>query len=332
MMSTDILDPAEIQKRISKYKVTVVNIPTGYWQELAREWADRAALTPDIQPRLFIVGGDELLPEFLDLWRRTPKSSIPLINAYGPTETTITATSFAIAAGPREHRGSRRIPIGRPLANRETYILDQRGNPVPVGVPGELHIGGASLARGYLNRADLTAETFVPNPYSGESGARLYRTGDRARYLADGNIEFLGRIDHQVKIRGYRVELGEIEAALRQHPAVREAIALAHSDSTGEKQLVVYLVAQPETSPSAAELRGFLKEKLPDYMIPAIFMPLEALPLLPNGKVDRGALPEPRQTMTVPGTGFVAPRNALELQLSNLWEEVLGVPTDRRDR
>ena len=325
MMSTDIVDTAEIQNRIAKYKVTVVNIPTGYWQELTREWADNTVLVPNIQPRLFIVGGDELVPEFLDLWRRTPMNSVPLINAYGPTETTITATACAVAARPPDRRAPRRIPIGRPLENRETYILNQRGNPVPVGVPGELYIGGTTVARGYLNRADLTAETFVPNPFSGESGARLYRTGDRARYLADGNIEFLGRIDHQVKIRGYRVELGEIEAAVRQHPAVRETIVLALGNDAGDKQLVVYLVAQPETSPTTAELRSFLKEKLPDYMIPAVFVPLQALPLLPNGKVDRGALPEPGQTRTEPGNGFVAPRNALELRLSTLWEEVLGI-------
>ena len=170
-------------------------------------------------------------------------------------------------------------------------------------LPGELYIGGACLARGYLNRADLTAETFVPNPFSGEPGARLYKTGDLARYLADGNIEFLGRIDHQVKIRGFRIELGEIEAMLRQHPAVREAIVLAQENASGEKQLVAYVVAQREPLPTAGELRGFLKQKLPDYMVPAVFVPLDALPLMPNGKVDRGALPEPERTRSERGRG-----------------------------
>ena len=160
-----------------------------------------------------------MLPDALDLWQKTPMNSVRLINAYGPTETTITATAFEITPRFDENAAIQRIPIGRPLANREIYILDRYGNPVPVGVPGELHIGGAGLARGYLNRPDLTAEKFIPNPFRNEPGARLYKTGDLARYRPDGNIEFLGRVDHQVKIRGFRIELGEIEAAFGQHPA-----------------------------------------------------------------------------------------------------------------
>ena len=267
-----------------------------------------------------------MLPEFLDLWQRTPMSSIRLINAYGPTETTITATAFDITPRLRELSTLQRIPIGRPLTNRETYILNKYGNPVPIGVPGELYIGGAGLARGYLNRADLTAENFIPNPFSGEPGARLYKTGDLARYLSDGNIEFLGRVDHQVKIRGFRIELGEIEAVLRQHPAVRETVVLARQDTSGEQATGgVCRRASGNLLPTAGELRGFLKEKLPDYMMPAVFVPLDALPLMPNGKVDRGALPEAGRTRSEPGRVFVAPRNALELQLASLWEEVLGV-------
>src|ERR1039457_4975111 len=216
MMSTNVWHTTEFHERVSEFRLTVLNIPTGYWQELAREWADLSELVPNIQPRVFIVGGDTMLPEFLDLWHRTPRSSIRLINAYGPTETTITATAFDITPRFREPSALQRILIGRPLANRETYILNKFGDPVPVGVPGELYIGGDCLARGYLKRPDLTAENFVPNPFSNESGTRLYKTGDRVRYLSDGNIEFLGRIDDQVKIRGFRIELGEIEAALRQ--------------------------------------------------------------------------------------------------------------------
>ena len=325
MMSTDVWHTTEFHKKISEFGLTVLNIPTGYWQELAREWADLLELVPNIQPRVFIVGGDTMLPEFLDLWNRTPLRSIRLINAYGPTETTITATAFDVTPWLRERSTLQRVPIGRPLANREIYILNKYGNVVPMGVPGELYIGGDCLARGYLNRADLTAENFIANPFSGEPGGRLYKTGDLARYLSDGNIEFLGRIDHQVKIRGFRVELEEIEAVLRQHPAVGGTVVLARENAPGEKQLVAYVVAQGESPPTASELRIFLKEKLPDYLMPAVFVPLDALPMMPNGKVDRGALPEPGRTRSEPGRAFVAPRNALELQLTSLWEEVLGV-------
>jgi amino acid adenylation domain-containing protein len=325
MMSTDVWHSTELCQKISEFKLTVLNVPTGYWQELARQGADLLELVPNIQPRVFIVGGDTMLPEFLDLWQRTPMSSIRLINAYGPTETTITATAFDVTPRLCEHSALQRIPIGRPLANREVYILDKYGNPAPVGIPGELYIGGACLARGYLNRPDSTAEAFIPNPFSAEAGARLYKTGDLARYLADGNIEFLGRVDHQVKIRGFRVELGEIEAVLRQHPAVRETIVLAREDASGEKQLVAYVIAHRASMLTASALRGFLKEKLPAYMIPAAFVRLDTLPLMPNGKIDRGALPAPQRTRSEPGRAFVAPRNALELQLSNLWEEVLGI-------
>jgi amino acid adenylation domain-containing protein len=325
MMSTDVWRTTDFHKQVLAFGLTVLNLPTGYWQELGREWADVAELLPNIQPRVFIVGGDTMLPEFLELWQRTPMSSIRLVNAYGPTEATITATAFDVTPQLRERSSLQRIPIGRPLPNRESYILNKYGNPVPAGVPGELYIGGACLARGYLNRADLTAETFIPNSFNAEAGARLYKTGDRVRYLPDGNIEFLGRVDHQVKIRGCRIEPGEIEAVLRQHPSVRQTIVMAPEDAAGEKQLVAYVVAQRESLPTPGELRGFLKKKLPDYMMPAVFVLLDTLPLMPNGKVDRGALREPERTRSGPERGFVAPRNALELQLSNLWEEVLGV-------
>ena len=249
MMSTDVWHTREFHKRISELGVTVLNLPTGYWQELARQWAEVLEPVPNIQPRVLIVGGDTMLPEFLDLWQRTPMSSIRLINAYGPTETTIAATAFDVTPRLREHSTLQRIPIGRPLANRQIYILNKYGNAVPVGVPGELYIGGACLARGYLKRADLTAENFIPNPFSGEPGARLYKTGDLARYLPDGNIEFLGRIDHQVKIRGFRIELGEIEAGLRQHPAVRETIVLAQ-EQRPRREAVGGLCGRPKGVPA----------------------------------------------------------------------------------
>lgn len=325
IMRTDVWDINDFHNIIAKEQLTVLNLPTSYWNELARKWADMPELTPAIQPRLFVIGGDTMLPEFLDLWYRSPMSSVRLLNAYGPTETTITATAFDATADPGNSAKRRRVPIGRPLPNREVYILSKYGNAVPVGIQGELYIGGAGLARGYLKRPDLTAERFVPNPFRAEAGALLYKTGDLARYLPDGNIEFLGRIDRQVKIRGFRIELGEIETILRKHPAVSEAIVSGRSDGSGEQHLVAYIVTDGKELASDVDLRGFLKEKLPDYMIPVIFEPLDKLPLMPNGKVDRSVLPEPKRARSERGSGFVAPRSTLELQLSNLWEEVLGV-------
>jgi amino acid adenylation domain-containing protein len=332
VMGTAVWRPAEFHRRISELGLTVLNLPSAYWQELARQWAGVSELVPNIQPRLFIVGGDTMSPDGLTLWQRTPLNSVRLLNAYGPTETTITATAFEVSPRLCENRTFQRIPIGRPLANREIYILDKYGNPVPVGVSGELYIGGAGLARGYLNRPELTAEQFIPNLFSEEPGARLYKSGDLARYLPDGNIEFLGRVDHQVKIRGFRIELGEIEAALDQHPAVREAVVLAPEDAPGERRLVAYVVAEHESRPTANELRSYLKEKLPEHMVPAVFVLLDALPLMPSGKVDRRALPAPDLTRPELEKAFVAPRDDLELQLAQIWEEVLGIrPVGVRD-
>jgi aspartate racemase len=332
VMGTAVWHPAEFHRKILEFGLTVLTFPTAYWQELARQWANALEPAPNIQSRLFIVGGDTMLPEGLNLWQRTPVNSVRLLNVYGPTETTITATAFEFSPRLYENRTFQRIPIGRPLANREIYILDKYGNPVPVGVSGELYIGGAGLARGYLNRPELTAEKFIPNPFSEAPGARLYKTGDLARYLPDGNIEFLGRADHQVKIRGFRIELGEIESALGQYPAVREAVVLAREDAPGERRLVAYVVADQESRPTANDLRNFLKKKLPEHMVPAIFLLLDALPLMPSGKVDRRSLLAPDRARPESEKVFVAPRDDLELQLAQIWEEVLGVrPIGVRD-
>ena len=241
-------------------------------------------------------------------------------NGYGPTEDT-TFTTFTLL----DPNDSRPPPIGRPISNEQIYLLDRHGNPVPRGLAGELHIGGAGLARGYLNRPDLTAERFVPNPFSSEAGARLYRTGDVARYRANGDIEFVGRIDYQVKIRGFRIEPGEVEAALLQNPMVREAVVIAREDMPGVKRLVAYIVPAKQDPPNTSELRSFLKEKLPEYMVPSVFMILEALPLTLGCKVDRGALPAPEQTRPDLARDFVAPRNATEELLANIWLQVLNL-------
>ena len=325
VVGREVWRPAEFHSKAAEFGLTVVDLPTAYWQELVQEWAAEPEPVLSAQYRLFLVGGDTMLPEVLNLWQQTPLRSVRLINAYGPTEATITATAFETASRLGNSARLHRVPIGRPLANREIYILDRYCNPVPIGVPGELHIGGRSLARGYLNRPDLTAEKFIPNPFSNMAGARMYKTGDLARHLPDGNIEYIGRTDHQVKIRGFRIELGEIEAVLAQHPSVCQAVVSTHQDVRGEKRLVAYVVSDREHAPTASDLRSFLKDKVPEYMVPSVFMLLDSLPTMPNGKADRGALPEPDQTRPETQRTFVGPRDDLELQLIGLWEEVLNI-------
>jgi amino acid adenylation domain-containing protein len=245
-----------------------------------------------------------------------------LYNQYGPTESHV-VTSFTASGSPSGW--SQLPPIGRPIDNTQIYLLDGRLQPVPIGVTGELHIGGACLARGYLNRPELTAEKFIPNPFSDEPEARLYKSGDLARYLPDGNIEFFGRIDDQLKIRGFRIEPGEIENALAQHAAVELAAVVAREDSPGRRRLVAYVVPRREETFTGGELRSFLKSKLPDYMTPAAFVTLEALPLTPNGKVDRRALPTPLDDHSGRREAFVAPRDTIENALAGIWQDVLGL-------
>src|SRR5262249_26473175 len=242
-----------------------------------------------------------------------------LHNLYGPTEATIYATRWTCMRGSLPGQ----VPIGRPMANTQIYLLDAQRQLVPIGIQGELYIGGASLARGYLNRPKLTAETFIgatvsaqgaalPHLFSDVPGARLYKTGDLARYLPDGTIEFLGRLDNQIKIRGYRIELGEIETTLEHHPAIRQAVGLAREDTPGDRRLVAYCVSHHGCIPDIRELRSYLQTKLPDYMAPAAFVVLDALPLTPNGKINRQALPAPDQARPPLCEAFVAPRTPME--------------------
>jgi len=270
--------------------------------------------------RALIIGGEALLGETLEFWRREAPGT-RLINEYGPTETVVGCCVYEVPAtdaafGP--------VPIGRPIANTQLYILDDHMQVVPIGVPGELYIGGAGVARGYLKRPELTAEKFLPHPFAKESGARLYKTGDLARYLSGGTIEFLGRIDHQVKVRGHRIELGEIETSLMQHSGVRESVVIARDGSDRAKELVAYVVPEPDASPSVEELQSFLRAKLPEYMVPAAFTMLEALPLTSNGKVDRRSLPAPELSRPDLRQPYVAPRDALEEQLVKACEQVLA--------
>ena len=252
-----------------------------------------------------------------------------VFNLYGPSEDGTYSTGALLTKGDDEPAS-----IGRPIANKQVYLLDAHLQPVPIGVVGELHIGGNGLARGYLNRPDQTAQSFIPNPFCSEPGLRLYKTGDLARYRADGNIDFLGRIDHQVKVRGFRIELGEIEAVLNQHPEVRETVVLVRSDGAGdsstlcgggEQQLVAYVVGKRGRQPAIRGLRSFLQKKLPGYMVPSAFVLLDALPLLPNGKIDRRELAAPELLRDGLGVSFVAPRTPVERGLARIWTEVLGV-------
>ena len=243
------------------------------------------------------------------------KLECQLHNLYGPTEAAIDVTFWQC----EPQSNLQIVPIGRPIANTQIYILDSHRQPVPIGVPGELYIGGDGLARGYLNRPQLTSEKFISNPFN--STSKLYKTGDLARYLSDGNIEFLGRIDNQVKIRGFRIELGEIEAALTTHPQINQTVVIAREENTSDKRLVAYIVAESEIT--TAQLREYLKAQLPDYMVPSVFVTLESLPLTPNGKVDRKALPAP--DITERETEYVAPRTEVEQILTKIWQELLPV-------
>ncbi|HEY9659326.1 MAG TPA: amino acid adenylation domain-containing protein, partial [Allocoleopsis sp.] len=250
-----------------------------------------------------------------------------LCNLYGPTEAAIDVTAWTC-----QRRSDHQIvPIGRPIANMQIHLLDAHLNPVPIGVPGELHIAGIGLARGYLNRPDLTAERFIPNPFVQNKGVetlsrseQLYRTGDLARYLPDGNIEYLGRIDHQVKVRGFRIELGEIEAVIQPYPEVRECVVVVREDIPGDKRLVAYLSTTAPEPFSIAELRQYLRQRLPEFMVPSAFVVLETLPLTANGKVDRKALPTPTFRPEL-GHTFVAPQTSMEQEVANLWSSVLNV-------
>ena len=269
-----------------------------------------------------IAGGEALDPKWVRavLKQRPPQR---LVNGYGPSENTTFTCCYHAREVPKD---ATNVPIGRPISNTQVYILDRHLNLVPIGAPGELHAGGDGLARGYWNRPQMTAEKFILNPFEkGSSPQYLYKTGDLARYLADGNIEFLGRLDQQVKIRGFRIELGEIETILGEHSGVRECVVTVCGKATAEKRLVAYFVPSGKPAPNASELRNFLTLKLPDYMVPSAFVELELLPLTPNGKVDRSALPAPDQGRPELEKRYAAPRDEVELRLTKIWEEVLGV-------
>ena len=301
-----------LQKQIEASGVTLMQATPATWRMLIETgWKGTPGITA-------LCGGEGLPRELANqLLERTAA----LWNMYGPTETTIWSSVQ------RMSREDPEITIGLPIANTEFYILDKNLQPMPIGVPGELFIGGDGLARGYRNRPELTAEKFIPHPYSDKPGARLYCTGDLARYREDGRVVHLGRLDHQVKVRGFRIELGEIEAILDQHPAVQKNVVVARDAErgAGDNYLAAYTVAEPGTAPTVGELRRFLQEKLPDYMVPSAFVLMDALPLTSNGKVDRRALPESDQARLKLESAYVAPRTPTEQTLVDIWKELLKV-------
>ncbi len=314
VLSKDLtLSPASFLKEIKQRGITTLWLTTSLFNLMAQH-----------EPRAFaglrnvLFGGEAADARSV---AAVLKQGAPgrLINGYGPTETTTFAICHEVRSVPEEAAS---IPIGRPISNTTIYILDAHQNPVPIGVAGEIYIGGPGVARGYVGAPELTAERFLPDRFSSEPDARLYRTGDLARWLPDGTIEYLGRIDQQVKIRGFRIEPGEIEAALKQHPAVRDAVVVVGEHASGDKRLVAYVAGEVSALNDTA-LRDFLKAKLPDYMVPSAIVALEKFPLNANGKLDRHALPEPDQSAA--SEHYVAPRNQLEEQLVKLWQEVLGV-------
>lgn len=273
--------------------------------------------------RVLVFSGSLLTADFLQTLRQHLENQPQIINVYGQSETTGN-TAYPIPADFTQATG--RVSVGRPLAYRQTYILNSELQPVPIGLIGELHVSGCSLSRGYLHLPELTQEKYIPNPFATEgAGPILYKTGDLARYLPDGNIEIIGRTDFQVKIRGMRVETGEIESVLLQHPAVKQAVVAARDTAAGERFLAAYYVAAPDQTPVNAELRAFLKQHLPDYMVPAAFMRLEAMPLTPNGKLNRLGLPEPELDQHESNAPAVAPRDELEQKLVEIWRQVLGL-------
>ncbi|NEP50772.1 MAG: amino acid adenylation domain-containing protein, partial [Moorea sp. SIO3C2] len=347
MGSRDILMPgAGLSQWLQEKKITHITIPP----------SALAAMPKDELPTLktIVVAGEACPPELISQW----SVGRQFVNAYGPTESTVCATMAECSPECPVP------PIGRPIGNTQIYILDSNLQPVPIGLPGEIYIGGVGLARGYLNREDLTNQRFIPfenskvksgstprrrktqavrprdddsrkgmltkrgNAHQESQKSKLYKTGDLGRYLADGNIEFIGRIDHQVKIRGFRIEIGEIEALVSQYPDVKENVVIAQSDPAGDKRLVVYIVPKQESTQDTSlipQVRQFLKQKLPEYMIPAAFVLLDAFPLTPNGKIDRRALPVPDTVPSGLSTAYVMPQTETEQLLAKIWQEFLQV-------
>jgi amino acid adenylation domain-containing protein len=317
-----LFDPSAFSRSVAREGVTVLDLPTAYWHA----WVESLTQLEERLPaslRLVVVGGEKASARRFADWSSIGGDRIRWINTYGPTEATVVATAFEPRAEQHTHATLIDVPIGRPITNTEAYLLDGHQELVPLGLPGELYLGGEGLARCYLDRPGLTAKRFTPHPFSDEPGARLFRTGDKARWRPDGELEFLGRFDDQVKIRGFRVDPGEVEAALRRHPGVSEAVVQACADSRGSQRLVAYVVPREAAAADATALRRAMQAVLPEHMVPSAFHFLDVLPLSSNGKIDRKALPAPGPGRLDPVAEYVAPRNPLEETIARVWGEVL---------
>jgi amino acid adenylation domain-containing protein len=316
MKKNEVADPAALLQALRTQKDVRFSVVPSMWKAVLDALESDPTIPRDVISRAF-VGGEELPKSLVDRsFALFP--GLLLWNFYGPSEITATATAALFHAGGK-------ITIGQPIAGKKIHILDSHLQPVPIGVAGEIYIGHEGVARGYLHRPDLTAASFIPDPFSSAPGARLYRTQDRGRYLADGAIEFLGRYDHQVKVRGFRIELGEIEAALREHHALSEAVTLIRQGADGEKYIAAYVVPAQQPAPTGGELRAWLKERLPEYMVPSSWTQLQSLPLTANGKLDRSSLPEPERGRPDLASQFVPPRTAIEEMLAEIFTDILGL-------
>ncbi len=309
---------------INEHKISILHLPVPVWHYLIDFFQEQKQPIPE-SVRLMLVGGEAPSVQKLSLSAKLTNHPLTFMNLYGPTEATITTTCFQLDLKPNQQVELNVIPIGTPIPNARVYILDEALQPVPSGVVGEIYIGGSGITRGYLNRADITAERFIPDPFSSTPGARLYRTGDLGRFTSTGDIIFVGRRDFQVKVRGFRIELGEIETALEKHPAVKQAIVLAKGDERNTR-LVAYIIPEKDVSLTIAELRSFLGSTLPEYMVPSYFVAMEKFPTTPTGKVDRKRLPEPHLTRDELGDDYVPPRNDKEKILVEIWQELLKLP------
>lgn len=317
---------SEFVSFLREYSISALDLPTAYWHEWTNYLHENPRLALPASLRLVIVGGEKVSAAGLARWQERVRGQIRWINTYGPSEASVIATAFEPAVG--ETPAS--VPIGRPIANTQIHLLNADRQPVGIGTPGEIYIGGDGVALGYLNRPDLTAEKFVHDPFSGDSAARMYRTGDMARYRADGEIEFLGRQDNQIKIRGFRVEPGEIEEVLARHEAVRESAVIAQESSPGQKRLLAYAVMSRTLGAASGDLlRTYLKDRLPDYMVPSLIYVLEALPLTPNGKIDRLALSQRNPATSVRTENLNS--GTLSGKIAAIWADVLGGPVGLND-
>jgi len=313
------LEPSEFLRWVSEQQVTVVDLPTAFWHEWVYALPELSQKAPPTL-RLVIVGGEKASPEAYSTWHKIVGNRVRWVNTYGPAEASVVATAYEPKPEPGQESPAQ-LPIGRPVANTTVYLLDPDLNPVPVGVPGEIHIGGVGVAKGYLNLPHLTQEKFIRDIFSDDPSARMYKTGDLAKYLPNGEIEFVGRSDNQVKIRGFRIEPGEIESLLSKHPEVQESAIVLRQDRTGNKRLVAYIVRSNRTL-AEGELRRHVKAHLPEYMVPSEFVFLDSMPLTPNGKVDRRALAALKSdSLAAEATPVSDP---LQLQLIAIWEELLG--------